>query len=112
MPDTQWKTFEVFHQTKRGDPHVHVGSVHATDPEMALLMARDQFARRLPCVNLWVVQSDQIFATNYEDAEALFDPATDKSYREAIGFPLRDAVKRAEQWKDQDLGEEYIGDKS
>ncbi len=101
MTDTQWQTFEVFHQSKRGEPHIHVGAVHATDPEMALLLARDQFARRLECVNLWVVPSDQIFATNYEDAEALFEPATDKSYREASGFPLRDAIKKAENWKEE-----------
>ena len=107
MTDTQWKTYEVFHQTKRGDPHVHVGSVHATDAEMALMLARDQFARRLACVNLWVVPSDQIFATNYDDAEALFEPATDKSYREAAGFPLRDAIKRAETWTDRESG---VGD--
>jgi ring-1,2-phenylacetyl-CoA epoxidase subunit PaaB len=96
--DTQWRTFEVFHQSKRGEPHVHVGAVHAPDPEMALMLARDQFARRLACVNIWVVPSDQVYATPYEDSEALFEPATDKSYREAAGFPLRDLVKRAENW--------------
>jgi hypothetical protein len=50
-----WHTYEVFHQEKRGKHHGHVGSVHAPDPEMALILAKEQFARRGKCVNLWVV---------------------------------------------------------
>ena len=99
--DSQWKTYEVFHQNKRGEPHVHVGAVHAPDAEMALMLARDQFARRLECVSLWVVPSDQITATPYEESGGWFEPATDKSYREASGFPIRDALKRAENWQGQ-----------
>ncbi len=95
MPDTQWRTYEVFHQPKRGEPHVHVGAVHAPDPEMALMLARDQFARRLSCVSLWVVPSDQVYASRAEDAEAWFEPATDKSYRESSGFPMRELRRRA-----------------
>ena len=97
--DTQWRTFEVFHQGKSGEPHVHVGAVHAPDAEMALMLARDQFARRLDCVSLWVAPSDQITSTTPEEAAAWFEPATDKSYREASGFPMRDIIKRAENWK-------------
>ncbi len=102
MADTQLRTFEVFHQSKRGEPHVHVGAVHAPDAELALQYARDQFARRLECVSLWVVPSDQITATMPEESAAWFEPTTDKSYREASGFPMRDIMKRAEQWKDHD----------
>ena len=96
--DSQLRTFEVFHQSKRGELHIHVGAVHAPDAELALQLARDQFARRLECVSLWVVPSDQITATPYEEAEAWFQPSTDKSYREASGFPMRDIIKRAENW--------------
>ncbi len=102
MADTQLRTFEVFHQSKRGEPHVHVGAVHAPVAELALQYARDQFARRLECVSLWVVPSDQITATMLEESAAWFEPTTDKSYREASGFPMRDITKRAEQWKDHD----------
>lgn len=85
MSDTQWDTYEVFHQTKRGDPHMHVGSVHAPDPGLALQLARDQFARRLRCVSLWVVNSRDITATDYQD-ENFFAQVTDKSYRDPKGF--------------------------
>lgn len=72
--------FAVFRQDTKNDPHVHVGDVHATDPEMALVLAKEQFARRDPCVNLWVAPYTTISATAYEDAD-IFEPATDKSYR-------------------------------
>jgi ring-1,2-phenylacetyl-CoA epoxidase subunit PaaB len=98
--DTQLRTFEVFHQSKSGEPHVHVGAVHAPDAEMALMLARDQFARRLDCASLWVVPSDQITATTPEESETWFKPSIDKSYREASGFPMRNIVKRAENWQD------------
>jgi ring-1,2-phenylacetyl-CoA epoxidase subunit PaaB len=47
---------------------------------MALILAKEQFARRDPCVNLWAVRYADIEATAYEDAD-MFEPATDKSYR-------------------------------
>jgi len=67
--------FAVFRQDSKVDPHVHAGDVHAPDPEMALVLAKEQFARRDPCVNLWVVRCTDITATRYEDAD-LFAPAT------------------------------------
>ena len=92
MTDTQWDTYEVFHQTKKGDPHMYVGSVHAPDPQMALQMARDQFARRLKCVSIWVVNSKDITATDYQDDD-FFAQVTDKSYRDpkAFGAPDKEA---------------------
>jgi len=89
MMDTQWDTYEVFHQTKKGDPHMYVGSVHAPDPEMALQMARDQFARRLKCVSLWVVNSKNIASTDYQN-EDFFAQVTDKSYRDPKAFEAPD----------------------
>jgi ring-1,2-phenylacetyl-CoA epoxidase subunit PaaB len=91
MTDTQWDTYEVFHQSKKGDPHIHVGSVHAPDPDMALQMARDQFARRLACVSLWVARTKDIAGTDYQD-ENFFARTTDKSYRDPKGFdaPLKE----------------------
>jgi ring-1,2-phenylacetyl-CoA epoxidase subunit PaaB len=85
MTDTQWPTWEVFHQTKRGDPHEHVGAVHAPDGPMALQMARDQFARRLKCASLWVVRTSDIVMTDYQDP-SFFPQTTDKSYRDPKAF--------------------------
>jgi ring-1,2-phenylacetyl-CoA epoxidase subunit PaaB len=85
MSDTQLDTYEVFHQKKKGDPHIHVGSVHAPDPQVALQYARDQFARRLQCVSLWVVNAKDVVATDYQD-ERFFGITLDKSYRDPKDF--------------------------
>ncbi len=79
-PEEASRLFAVFRQEARGEPHVHVGDVHAPDAEMALLLAKEQFTRRDPCVSLWVVPYPSITATAYDDAD-LFTPATDRSYR-------------------------------
>ncbi len=79
-PAQATRIFAVFRQDTKNDPHVHVGDVHATDAEMALVLAKEQFARRDPCVNLWVVPYSQIGASTYDEAD-LFEHATDKSYR-------------------------------
>lgn len=81
----QWQTWEVFHQQARGDQHRHVGIVHAPSAEMALLFAKEQYARRMKCVNLWVVRTADVFASEYEDSD-MFEPAFDKSYRESFGY--------------------------
>ena len=70
----------VFVQGRRRDEHVYAGDVHAPDAEMALVLAKENYTRRDPCVSLWVVRADQIHATAQSAAE-MFVPATDKSYR-------------------------------
>lgn len=51
----QWPRYEVFKQDRPDGPFRNVGSVHAPDAELALMNARDVFARRPACVALWVV---------------------------------------------------------
>ena len=104
MTDTQWQVFEVFHQTARGEPHVHVGSVHAPDAEMALVLAKEQFARRQACVSLWVVSAKDITATKCEDS-ALFDRYTDRSYRESWGYKTPRTVRVAQDGSVDATGE-------
>ncbi|HEX2900623.1 MAG TPA: phenylacetic acid degradation protein [Bacteroidia bacterium] len=89
----QFETYEVFHQTSRGAQHVHVGSVHAPNAEMALLFAKEQYARRMKCVNLWVTKTSGISATSYDDSE-MFEAATDKSYREAFGYKNKHLIQK------------------
>ncbi|MCB9230262.1 MAG: 1,2-phenylacetyl-CoA epoxidase subunit B [Bacteroidia bacterium] len=89
----QWQTYEVFHQKSRGTQHIHVGSLHAPSPELALILAKEQYARRMKCVNLWVVRTTDVFASSYDDAD-MFEPATDKSYREAFGYKNKEIIRK------------------
>ncbi|MCS7077353.1 MAG: hypothetical protein NZ455_11625 [Bacteroidia bacterium] len=62
----QWQTFEVFHQKKPDEPHIHVGAVHASNADVAFLFAKEQYARRLQCYNLWLAKTADIYAYNLE----------------------------------------------
>jgi ring-1,2-phenylacetyl-CoA epoxidase subunit PaaB len=79
--ETQWPLWEVFVQEEGGAAHVHAGSVHAADREMALQSARDVYARRGRVASLWVVESAAIAATAPDDRPSFFEPAFDKVYR-------------------------------
>ena len=89
----EWGSFEVFHQKKRGEQHVHAGVVHAPDPEMALVFAKEQYGRRLKCANMWVVKTSDIYSLGYEN-EDMFETTPDKMYREAGGYKLRDKINQ------------------
>ncbi len=98
----QWQTYEVFQQQKRGEQHVHVGSLHAPNPEMALLLAKEQYGRREQCANLWVVRSREVYATSYDDSD-MFQHAFDKSYRESDGYRVKDTIEQFSQDLDRRL---------
>ena len=97
-PYEHWPTWEVFHQKKRGAQAVHVGIVHAPSPELALIFAKEQFGRRQHSVNIWVVQSSNIYTFRTED-ESMFETVPEKTYREATGYRVRDKINafKAEQ---------------
>lgn len=92
-PLEEFQTYEVFHQKKRGAQHEHVGIVHAPNDEMALLFAKDQYARRGQCVNLWVVKSENVVAGSYDDSD-IFDTTPEKIYREATGYKVMDRINK------------------
>lgn len=97
-PLEHWQTYEVFVMRTRGSQAQHVGSLHAPDAEMALVLAKEQFARRSQCVALWVVPTEAILWTSPEEEE-IFLPATDKSYREPQGY--LHTRERIERFKDR-----------
>ena len=67
MNDNQWPRWEVFKQDSAKKPYQAVGSIHAADPEHALLNARNVFVRRPSAVGLWVAKVDDIFSRTQEE---------------------------------------------
>ena len=86
--DAQWPPYEVFVRSKRGLNHVHVGSIHAADAEMALRHARDVYTRRNEGVSIWVVPSVAITASSPDEKDSFFEPAADKVYRHPTFYTL------------------------
>lgn len=87
-----WPLWEVFVRSKQGLEHKHCGSLHASDKQHALQMARDVYTRRQEGVSIWVVRSVDITASNPEDKGELFDPAGSKIYRHPTFYDIPDEV--------------------
>jgi ring-1,2-phenylacetyl-CoA epoxidase subunit PaaB len=87
-----WPLYEIFVRARGGLDHKHVGSLHATDPQMAIEHARDLYTRRLEGVSIWVVRSKDVFASDPNEAEALFEPARDKIYRHPTFYDIPSGV--------------------
>jgi ring-1,2-phenylacetyl-CoA epoxidase subunit PaaB len=62
--DRRW---EVFKQDAPGKPHQAVGSIHAADPQHALVTARTVFVRRPNAISLWVAASSSILSVTLEE---------------------------------------------
>ncbi len=87
-----WPLYEVFVRGKRGLNHVHVGSLHAADDEMALRHARDVYTRRNEGVSIWVVASVNIVASSPAEKDPFFAPSGDKVYRHPTFYNIPDNV--------------------
>ncbi|WP_278914200.1 phenylacetic acid degradation protein [Deinococcus wulumuqiensis] len=70
-PDTQWPRWEVFKQDSEKRPYQAVGSVHAGDPEHALVTARNVFVRRPAAVSLWAVRETDILTATPEEIASM-----------------------------------------
>ena len=68
----EWPLWEVFVRSKQGLEHKHCGSLHASDAQHALQMARA--------------------ASDPGDKEEFFDPAADKIYRHPTFYEIPDEV--------------------
>ena len=89
---SEWRLYEVFVRSKHGLNHKHVGSVHASDDEMAMENARDLYTRRSEGVSIWVVEAAHIAASSPEEKGPLYEPANDKVYRHPTFFDIPDEV--------------------
>jgi len=91
--ELSWPLWEVFIRSKQGLDHKHAGSLRAADAEMAVENARDVYTRRQEGVSIWVVESKHVHASNPDDAEMFYEPASDKIYRHPTFYDLPDELK-------------------
>ncbi len=108
MSNVKWPLFEVFIRSKLA--HVHAGSLHAADLDMAMTNARDVYTRRNEGVSIWVIPSDQIFAWNF-DGETIL---AERVYEHPQITRKSEEQKEAEQWEvffrtKQGLSHKHVG---
>ncbi len=89
----QWPLWEVSVRSSRGLSHVHAGSLHAPDAQMAVRNARDLYTRRNEGVSLWVVKSDDIISSNPGAKDEFFESPKGKDYRHATYYKASEGVK-------------------
>ena len=92
MASSEWPLWEVFIRSKQGLSHKHVGSLRASDSEMAIENARDVYTRRSEGISIWVVESNNLFASNPYDADSLYEPSNTKVYRHPTFYTVPDGI--------------------
>jgi ring-1,2-phenylacetyl-CoA epoxidase subunit PaaB len=93
----QFQTYEIFCREKTGAHHVHVGSVHAPSPEIALSFAKEQYGRRGKVLNMWVVKTADVYVMDEQDAD-MFETAGEKGYRDVVDYArVRDRIDAFKQ---------------
>ncbi len=93
MSNANWPLWEVFIRSKQGLNHKHVGSLRAADAEMAISNARDVYTRRSEGISIWVVASEQVFASEPSEADSLYEPADSKVYRHPTFYTVPDGIE-------------------
>lgn len=89
----RWPLWEVFVRSSRGLSHVHAGSLHAPDADMALRNARDLYTRRNEGLSIWVVPADAIAASDPDSKGSFFESPQGKDYRHATYYTKSEGVK-------------------
>ncbi|GIO23632.1 1,2-phenylacetyl-CoA epoxidase subunit PaaB [Oceanobacillus sp. J11TS1] len=80
-----YEEFEVFSRKKDGLALEHKFSLLAPNREMAFVMAKENFFRREPIKELWVVKRSEIRMMGQEEREG-FKKLDNKHYRETKGY--------------------------
>lgn len=96
----QLGTYEVFVQLKEDKPLSHAGIVHSPDPELAFVLAKEQFSRRYTCSGLAVVGTGNVYASAYTDNnENAYDTITNNVTKEGDedAFQVFHLLKRGKQ---------------
>ncbi|WJQ09230.1 enoyl-CoA hydratase-related protein [Geobacillus stearothermophilus] len=74
-----YQVFEVFSRKAPDAPMQHQFSLLAPNEEIALVMAQENFMRREPVADLWVVKRDYIRRMSEEEKAALFRLLSEKA---------------------------------
>ena len=88
-----WPLWEVFIRANRGLSHVHVGSLHAPDAEMAVRNARDLYTRRNEGISIWVAPATAFTTSDPDRKGEFFESPSGKNYRHAIYYTQAEGVK-------------------
>jgi ring-1,2-phenylacetyl-CoA epoxidase subunit PaaB len=79
------KDFEIYHLTKRGKQHIHVGSVVAASAPGAMSKAKNKFNQGKTVYNVWAIDRKAIRFTS-DDEKDLWLTLPEKKFRDAAEY--------------------------
>jgi len=88
------QVYEIFHLSKRGKQHSHVGSLEASCFEEALLKAKNLFQEEKSILNIWVAKASDFLKIEGEDFADIWETLPEKKYRDAMDYKATDKIKR------------------
>lgn len=80
-----YKEFEVFSKRNDALPFTHQFSLTAPNKELALVMAQENFMRREPVADIWVIERADIRGLS-EGEKASLQRLDNKDYRNTKGY--------------------------
>lgn len=83
-------TYEVFLKKPGKEPFEHAGSLEAPDPELAVVLARESYARRAEGQLMWVVDRRHVHEVDEDDIA----PNADKPHRHSDGAVVAERRRR------------------
>ncbi len=94
-------TYEVFLKKDGKDEFRHAGALDAATPELALVLARESYARRAEGNQLWVIDRAHIMVGD----ESFVGANTDKPHRHHDGQAVAARRKQLREESQQDQAE-------
>ena len=85
------EAFEIYHLLKRGKQHVHAGTITASSPEEAMVLAKAQFGIGKQIFNVWAIRQNNIRFTTETDSD-LWLTLPEKKYRDASDYKAGDKL--------------------
>lgn len=90
--DSEKRIFEIYQLPKRGKQHVHAGSVEASSPEQAMLIAKESLGAGKVVYNVWAIEKNNIRFTSPEEQD-LWNTLPEKKFRDASDYKGGDKLK-------------------
>lgn len=85
MRNTFYHEYEVFSKRSPDKEFIHQFSLTAPNDEIARVMAQENFLRREPVTDLWVVKRENIITLSEEEKQT-FQRLDNKDYRNTKGY--------------------------
>ncbi|MFC7370074.1 1,2-phenylacetyl-CoA epoxidase subunit PaaB [Fictibacillus iocasae] len=99
-----YNVYEVFSKKNDKSAFQHQFSLLAPNADMALIMAKENFFRREPVADIWVVKRENIRGLSQSEREML--GRLDKDYRETKGYGY--LKKKWREYNQEQFTEQHI----